>query len=121
MHSRKAEWILAAQAVLFAVLLCIFFFAWNGTMRSVNVQFPEWTSEHAQWAEGWLIEKGNSVRLTSPFLSIPKGTYTLRATYSCESDENLTMTAPEGMHYFVHGGESSAESALAHCPDGFHH
>ena len=100
MHSRKTEWILAAQAVMFAVLLCVFFFARKETMRSVNVLFPEWTSEHARWAEGWVMEKGNSARLISPFLTIPKGTYTLRVTYSCEADENLTMTAPEGMHFF---------------------
>ena len=79
MHGRKMGWILAAEAAVFAVLLFVFFFARNGAMRSVNVQFPEWTSEHARWTEGWVMEKGNSVRLTSPFLSIPKGTYTLKA------------------------------------------
>lgn len=104
MHGRKIGWILAAEAAVLAALLCVFFFARSGNMRSVDVQFPEWTSEHARWADGWVMEKGNSVRLTSPFLSIPKGTYTLRVTYSCEADENLTMTAPEGMHFFVHGG-----------------
>ena len=93
-----------AEAAVLAVLLCVFFAARNGKMRSVDVFFPEWTSDRAQWAEGWEIEKGNSVRLTSPFLCVPKGTYTLRADYSCEAEENLTMTAPEGMHFFVHGG-----------------
>ncbi|MBQ9008085.1 MAG: hypothetical protein IJ088_01975 [Clostridia bacterium] len=89
---------------ILAVLLCIFFVARNGTMRSVDAALSEWTSGHAHWAEGWEIEKGNLVKLTSPFLIVPKGTYTLSVDYSCEADENLTMTAPEGMHYFIHGG-----------------
>jgi len=101
---RKYWSAIGVQLIILILLVAYWKIACTRTMPVVDVQMDKWSANQAVWEEGWTCPAGTVVTITSPFLSIMRGTYTLEISYSSETNEALTMTAPENMHTFVHGG-----------------
>lgn len=101
---RKYWSAIGVQLIILILLIAYWKIACTRTMPVVDVQMDKWSANQAVWEEGWTCPAGTVVTISSPFLSIMRGTYTLEISYSSETNETLTMTAPENMHTFVHGG-----------------
>ena len=90
-----------------AILLTILFTAnWLERDRSffIDLLWENWSSQGATYIDrNWLFddEKGE---IKSPFLSIPKGSYTLEINYKAENEQELQFNAPEGMDAFLDAG-----------------
>lgn len=104
-HAIKKEYLIFILQIILMILMVGYWqYKAQQPMRTIGVSLPLWDSQGITWDGKWRMEKGQAATLTSPYLTIPKGTYTLEVEYESEQNENFEMTAYENMHVFLHGG-----------------
>lgn len=96
--------------LIILILLMFVVFKWKSSELDDNLSMCDWKSNYISYDNGWyidsdLLEKKQEVDMIyGPYVSCPKGYYTVKIWYSCDNNQSFMPFASKGNKEYVKAG-----------------
>lgn len=105
MKTKTCAWILLIQ-VLTLLGLTAFLFPGKEQERRIGTDISDWQCRYAEYEDGWYIDSdfvsGKTVDfIYGPYVELPRGSYTVKISYRCDSDQSFLPYASKGKSAFL--------------------
>ncbi len=124
--NKKFYYVLLIELLVFFVLGILLIIHWRSDAE-VGTAIPDWQSDYIMYDEvqGWYVDEDmvdieeSADILYGPFISLKRGTYSVKVEYECDQNQNIQVYAGNGNYVKLKSGTAILSRNLDRISYGF--